>query len=355
MATQLQIARLSTLLVLTLLLLLHSTSQAAIGSVTEQKGNASITRNKQAVDAKPKSPIDSNDLVQTGAGVVGITFEDNTQVRVTENSKLVIDDFVYDANKKGAGKLALKVAMGTVRYASGNIAHENNKNVAINTPTATVAVRGTAFTMTVDEVGKSLIILLPNKDGSVGVIDVITAVGTVTLNQAFQATVTSSSEVKPSKPVVLLLSESAIDNMLIVKPPKEILKQILDDIKDKSGMALDFNALDVNLLDVKVFKDPYAQYSELDINFLDAEYLGNAFDNELLTAFQVGYNSLTGTYVFDKQSYWVVNRPKNNQNATILINKDTGYLININQAGSSTTIQNQDSTTNTIIINQKGN
>ena len=291
--------------------------------------------------------------VQTCA--LPISFEDNTQVKVTENSKLLIDDFVYDPNKKGSGKLALKVAMGTVRYASGNIAHENNKNVAINTPTATVAVRGTAFTMTVDEVGKSLIILLPNKDGSVGVIDVITPTGTVTLNQAFQATMTTSPEVKPTKPVTLLLSESAIDNMLIVKPPKEILKQIIEDIKDKSGAALDFNGLDVNLLDAKVYKDPYAGYSELDINFLDAEYLTNAFDNQLLTAFQVGYNSLTGTYVFDKQSFWMIQRPKNNQNATILINKDLGYTININQGGSSTSMSNQDSTTNTITINQKSN
>ena len=307
------------------------------------------------MDAKPKSSIDSNDLVQTGAGVVGITFEDNTQVRVTENSKLLIDDFVYDPNKKGSGKLALKVAIGTVRYASGNIAHENNKNVAITTPTATVAVRGTAFTMTVDEVGKSLIILLPNKDGSVGMIDVITATGTVTLNQAFQATMTTSPEVKPTKPVTLLLSESAIDNMLIVKPPKEVVQKIQEEIRDKSGTALDFNGLDQNLLEAKVFKDPYANYDELSVNYLDGEYLGNAFDNQLMTAFQVGYNSLTGTYIFDKQTYWMINRPKGNQNATILINKDKGYTININQNGSSTSMQNQDSTTNTITINQKGN
>jgi hypothetical protein len=245
--------------------------------------------------------------------------------------------------------------MGTVRYASGNIAHENNKNVAINTPTATVAVRGTAFTMTVDEIGRSLIILLPNVDGSVGMIDVITATGTVTLNQAFQATMTTSPEVKPSKPVTLLLSESAIDNMLIVKPPKEILKQIIEEIKDKSGSSLDFNGLDQNALDAKVYKDPYKDFVELDVNLLDAQYLTNAFDNQLLTAFQVGYNSLTGTYVFDKQSYWMINRPKNNQNTTILINKDLGYQININQSGSSTSLQTQDSTTNVITINQKGN
>jgi hypothetical protein len=338
-----------------LLCLLHNTSQAAIGKITEDKGSAEVARQKSKLNAQPGLGIESMDQVETANGVVGITFEDNTQVRVTEHSKLLIDDFVYDPNKKGAGKLALNVAMGTVRYASGNIAHENNKNVAINTPTATVAVRGTAFTMTVDEVGKSLIVLLPNKDGSVGVIDVITSTGTVTLNQAFQATMTTSTEVKPTKPVLLLLSESAIDNMLIVKPPKEVLKQIVEEIKDKSGAALDFNGLDQNALDVKVYKDPYAGYNELDVNLLDAQYLTNAFDNQLLTAFQVGYNSLTGTYIFDKNIYWMIQRPKSGQTATILINKDIGYTININQAGSSTSMQNQDATTNTITINQKGN
>ena len=143
--------------------------------------------------------------------------------------------------------------------------------------------------------------------------------------------------------------------MLIVKPPREVVQKIQEEIKDKSGAALDFNGLDQNLLDAKVYKDPYAGYNELDVNLLDAQYLTNAFDNQLLTAFQVGYNSLTGTYVFDKSSYWMVQRPKNGQNATILVNKDIGYTININQNGSSTSLQTQDTTTNVITINQKSN
>jgi hypothetical protein len=36
--------------------------------------------------------------------------------------------------------------------------------------------------------------------------------------------------------------------MLIVKPAKEVLKQIIDDVKDKSGASLDFNGLDKILL-----------------------------------------------------------------------------------------------------------
>ena len=332
------------------LILLSTNSWAGIGAVQELKGVASITREKKAIEVKSNTAVNSMDTVQTGAGVVGISFEDNTKVRVTENSKLVIDDFVYDPKKKGAGKLALKVAMGTVRYASGNIAHDNSKNVAVNTPTATIAVRGTAFTMTVDEVGQSMIILLPNKDGSVGMIDVTTAMGTVTLNQAFQATMTTSSEVKPMKPVLLSLNESMIDNMLIVKPPKEIIKQLQEQVNN-SGSALNFNALDQNALNIPVFKDVWADFNELGINELDINYLTNALDNMLVANFQVGYNALTQTYIFDKNTYWQVTRNVG-QKVTLLINKDRGYNMTIIQDGTTVQMQSQDSTTNNIYIKQ---
>ena len=333
-------------------LLLSFNINAAIGSVTEQKGIASITRNKSSIEVKKNVGVDSNDLVQTGNGVVGISFEDNTQVRVTENSKLVIDDFVYDPKNKSAGKLGLKVAMGTVRYASGNIAHNNPSKVAINTPTATIAVRGTAFSMTVDEIGQSMIILLPNKDGSVGEIEVQTAMGSVVLNQAFQATMTTSNETRPLRPVLLMLNESAINNMLIVRPPKEITQRAIENI-NKSGSALEFNALDQNALDVKVFKDIFAEFNELGINELDVNLLTNALDNYMLAAFTVGYNAITQIYIFDKSTYWQVTRNVK-QNFTALVNKDRGYMINLTQDAYTIQLQNQDSTTNTLTVKQIG-
>jgi hypothetical protein len=289
------------------------------------------------------------DNISTGNGVVGITFQDDTKVRVTEHSKLTIDDFVYDPKSKGAGKLALKVALGTVRYASGNIAHENNKNVAINTPTATVAVRGTAFTMTVDEIGQSLIILLPNVDGSVGSIEVLTAAGIVVLNKPFEATFTTNSETKPSRPAILNLSESMIDNMLIVKPPKEVLKQLIEETRTKD--ALSYSELDKNALDIKVWVDPYASFDELDINKLNEDLLTNALDEFLLTSFAAGYNSSNKVYVFDKNTYWQIVRTTTHD-VTILINKDRGYNMTIIQDGIKVDLQNQDETTNVIFIKQ---
>ena len=140
--------------VLALLLLSFSINCfASIGTITEEKGSSEIVRGKAKITAKKDGGIESMDTVETVNGVIGITFQDDTKVRVTEHSKLLIDDFVYDPKAKGAGKLAMKVALGTVRYASGAVAKENAKNVAINTPTAAIAVRGTAFSMTVNEIG----------------------------------------------------------------------------------------------------------------------------------------------------------------------------------------------------------
>ena len=124
---------------------------------------------------------------------------------VTEHSKLVIDNFVYDPNNKKGGKLVMKVALGTVRYASGQVAKNNPQAVSINTPTATISVRGTDFTATVDELGRSTIILLPScrfgwldlvKDCKTGEIDVTTESGMVVMNQAYQATRVESKESK---------------------------------------------------------------------------------------------------------------------------------------------------------------
>ena len=240
-----------------------------IGKVSEQTGLAEIVRNKQTSPSSVNSDIESLDMVVTAKSKMGITFEDNTKVNITEQSKLVIDDFVYDA-KKTTGKLALKVALGTVRYASGQIAKSNPQQVAINTPTATVAVRGTDFSMTVDELGKSTIILLPSCDISgciTGAIEVSTDAGFVFMNQAYQTTIVSDRNTAPSKPVVIDIDQNNINNNLIVSPPikKDSEATRMEQIK---------TALDINFLD----KD-FLEYAQLDINAL---MVGNELDKNYL-------------------------------------------------------------------------
>lgn len=214
---------------------------AVIGTVADHKGTAcEITRAKAKLPGLKGADIHSMDTYTTGACVVNIAFRDDTRVRVTENSRLLIDDFVYDPKASDAGRLALRVGAGTVRYASGQIAKNNPQRVNIQTPTATIAVRGTDFNMTVDETGGSLVILVPScKDERdvmryemdeqrcrVGSITVTTLAGTVTLDRAFEATFVVSTSAAPTPPVVLNTVEGKIGNNLIIVKPTEVQRAI---------------------------------------------------------------------------------------------------------------------------------
>ena len=192
-----------------LLLLLPTLVWGAIGEVTDHSGSGAIERDDgfEILEVEDELGVESMDVVVTEKGKVRIDFVDDTRVDITEHSRLVIDDFVYNPNN-GTGKLAMNVAMGTVRYASGAIARNSRENVRLRTPTATISVRGTDFTMTVDEIGRSLVILLPScptpSTCFTGEIEVSTDVGIVLLTQAFQATVVTSKDAKPTKPKISL-------------------------------------------------------------------------------------------------------------------------------------------------------
>ena len=210
------------------LLLVATGALADIGSVTELSGVAIIKRGSNTITVVKGSLVETNDKVETKNGKVKITFKDNTTVNITESSSLVIDDFVYDP-KSGSGKLNLKAASGTVRYASGNIAHNNPNAVNIKTPTAAIAVRGTDFVMSVDETGKSAVILMPTCEiehnvnlkgltcGS-GAIDVDSGSGIVKMNRPYQATIVETSTMPPLPPIIVDLGNTPIGNNLMLSP-----------------------------------------------------------------------------------------------------------------------------------------
>ena len=322
----------------TISLILFSTSAyGAIGNVVKHNGNASVERSGEKSDLKKGSDIEFKDNVRTGKGGVGITFVDDTNVAVSSHSSLVIDEFIYDPNSKTGSKLVMNIALGTVRYASGNIAKLSNQNVDIRTPTARIGVLGTAFSMTVDEVGKSLIILLPNKDGTVGKISVETGAGQVIMNQAFQSTVVGTGESRPSKPVILDLTLDQINNLLIIKPPKKkIIKMLKDSKKGKNLLDIDF--LEFVELDKNELEEDLFGFNELDINDLNVELLGNILDQLALLSDHIdgrtaGFNKVTQVNtLIDGNTTRIIRRLGNSTVELDLIN-DYGYTINLAQGG----------------------
>jgi len=265
------------------LLLLISAMPAAhanIGKVTQNRGISEVVKNSSRVPTRPQLPIAKMDRVQTGNGRVEITFIDDSTVKVTEHSKLVIDDFVY-SGKPSTSRMALRFASGTARFATGQSGKMNKGNINLRTPTATIAVRGTDFATTVDDFGKSLIILLPEPDGSVGEIIVSNAAGIVILNKAFQSTIVSTMDSRPSRPVILNLTLDQIDNMLIVAPAEEVRTSAGDD--DTRTNVLDLTELDVDFLAKDDLKEDQLASSDLDINAINSDFLAEDFLDDLNT------------------------------------------------------------------------
>jgi hypothetical protein len=337
---------------------------AGVGRVTEQTGPTEIVRAKKSLPSAVNAPVEMNDTIVTARARATLSFEDNTTVKITEQSKLVIDDFVYNP-KKGTGKLAVKVALGTARYASGQIAKTNPQAVDVKTPTATVAVRGTDFSMTVDELGRSLIMLLPSCDekGCVtGAISVKNDVGEVFMDQPYQATVVASLSTPPTAPVIVTVDQANINNMLIIAPPPQVRDEELT--QDKKDTAL-INFLDQDLLKYNALdEDELKKFRELDINFLDVDLLVNLLDlsTAQLAASQEqllqqntllpGYTAASGiTYYFNDDESKITLRKATTHTAEVTVGIEQSAVVNITQDGAPVTQQiNRGGTTIITII-----
>ena len=280
-------------LLVAVLLIAIGNSYAAepIGGVIEQSGKAgSIVRlSGEELTANLQTDIVSFDEVETENGRLKIQFVDETQVSLTEHTYMEIDEYVYDPDPSKS-KMALNFVQGTARFATGGLGLVPKENIQIQTPTATIGIRGTDFTTTVDELGRSLVILLPdaNCDDKVkleegcrpsGSITVTNAGGTVTLEEAFQAVMVSTFEQSPTQPVTLVdLDLNQIDNMFIVSKPDEIVQAEEDQqeaLKGDGGL-LDFDGLDKDFLeseDLGKAAERELEFTELDINFLDVDFL----------------------------------------------------------------------------------
>ena len=327
-----------------------------IGDIILQTGNAVIEQDGEDVKAEDDLDIFQYNTVKTGKGKVAIGFIDDTRVDVTEHSKLIIDEFVYDPNTK-KGSLSLKAALGTIRYASGQIAKTSPTEVQIKTPTATIGVRGTDFTMTVDEIGSSTIILLPSCDTNgfcfVGEITVESDAGQVIMNTAFQATTVDTISSRPLPPVILSLEENFITNLLIISQPREIEEAEQEEEFKKTATALDVDLLKFDELD-KTMEDYIKELEEedkleqLDRNFLDQNFLGNVLDQlNIQLALQLGdkldkqkskgdivlgTDKETGITILDEDPEWYWHREAPSGSVVELrLEQANSYIMNIQQ------------------------
>ena len=331
-----------------------------IGTVTELDGIGQIKRENQTVGNSTGTSIQQMDEASTEKGKMRIDFVDDTRLDVVDHSKIVIDEFVYDP-ATGKGSLDIRASLGAVRYASGQIAKTSRQKVRLRTPTATISVRGTDFSMVVNEIGESYVTLLPScdTDGNclTGEIKVENDGGYVIMNQAFQMTRVESYDQRPTKPVVVDLTEPQITGMLIfrrVDPIDEMNMKMLLEARREAGILeydfLEFDGLEEDAL-VDSIKDIWVTEIDRGADYYLREQLLNMIDElnkALLKSLQdelsvqneeffadrkLGYDEDTGIFIDFEDPMWHIRRQDISISNTLdlYLNGNYGYKINIEQ------------------------
>jgi hypothetical protein len=147
-----------------------------IGNVATVTGSASVIRNDATTPLKVKDDIYLNDVVQTGANAsLGITFIDNTTFNLKANTRITVDNYVYEDGGKNNAAI-FDVAKGTAAFVAASVAKTGD--MKITTPTATLGIRGTTGLVEVPEGAAAnnprnvAVKLYPDADGRVGRIEV---------------------------------------------------------------------------------------------------------------------------------------------------------------------------------------
>ena len=256
----------------------------SIGDIVESTGVGGIIRNNETLPNDVGSDINLYDEAATVNGRMLIEFLDKEELALTEHTRVYIDEVYYDPDPSKS-KMAIRMAQGTARFASGTGKKIKKANIKVSTPTAQIAINGTDFTTTIDELGRSLVVLLPDDDGNAsGEIVVTNEGGERILNQPYQATMVSSYESPPTVAVTIQnITPSMIDNMFIVNPPQEVRiaveEQAADDMNDDQGI-LDVDFLEFNELEQDELKETEGdlEYSALDIDALNVDLLVDVLD-----------------------------------------------------------------------------
>lgn len=116
-------------------------AREAVGIASSLRPSAS-----QAAPGESAQPVAWKDQIYRNAelatsdkGALEVTFNDQSKLSIGPNSEMKVDEFVY-SGADGGGEQILHYTKGAFRFISGSVPKQN---VKLQTPTATIGIRGT--------------------------------------------------------------------------------------------------------------------------------------------------------------------------------------------------------------------
>ena len=116
-----------------------------VGQIEKVVGIADVVRNGVSVTLHVGDKVFQSDIIQTGAdSSCGVSFPDGTALNLVANTRMVLNEYSFNANSTSNTAL-FSLVEGTFAAVAGAVAHTGNMKVG--TPVATMGIRGTTFVL----------------------------------------------------------------------------------------------------------------------------------------------------------------------------------------------------------------
>ncbi|WP_417832526.1 FecR domain-containing protein [Terasakiella sp.] len=180
----------------------------SIGQIETLQGSVSaVHADGTTVTLKIGDPVFQGDVIRTSDNAnVGITFKDESAFSLDENGEMILDEMVYDPDS-GEGSFSTSLTSGVFSFVSGQIAKANPDAMTLNTPVATIGIRGTQGVLQQTRGGELKAALLEEAGGFTGELILTNSAGSITLNQPNQYSAILSFNTTPGQSVTLNLAQ----------------------------------------------------------------------------------------------------------------------------------------------------
>ena len=174
-----------------------------IGKVDKLTGSVTALRNGVTVNLNVGDAVDKGDVIQTGSNsTLSIILVDGTALTLSANTRMGMNDFVYDANSTSNSGL-LSLVQGGFVFVAGQVAKTGGLD--IQTPVAIMGIRGTAGGGSCADAGHCNFFAVKDPDQHDSVYTLKdstgTVLGTVTISAAANVTATGVNQPPVFTPV----------------------------------------------------------------------------------------------------------------------------------------------------------
>ncbi len=179
---------------------LTGTDGEPIGNVENLTGEVfAIRTDGTRVELQVGDPVYQGDILESGPdGAIGVMLADETTFSMGESGRMVLDEMVYDPATQ-EGSVSLSVLEGVFTFVSGQVAKTDPDAMTLDTPVATIGIRGTQVGIEIPNGEDMNVVLMEEADGFVGEVVVQNDAGVQVLNGANQLTVVQSFDIAPAE------------------------------------------------------------------------------------------------------------------------------------------------------------